>query len=101
MKKYSNKSKKDNYKNKVIARQMDRIETLRKTIFALEIDNVEKDKIIGSVDSLRNELITVIEDLKEKDKEYDKLIDELIAMRNVMNQEVFKGKWKIIKWLIK
>ena len=74
--------------------QSEKIEALRKAILALEIDNVEKDKIIGSVDSLRSELIDVIEGLKNKDRKYDELIDELITMKNVMNQEVFKGKWK-------
>ena len=42
-----------------------------------------------------------IKELKAKSEEYDKLLGDLLEMRKVMNQIVFKGRWKIIKLLMK
>ena len=99
-----NKKKKINrrdMKSRIIDRQTAEIENLKDTISDLEIDCEQKDALIRSIDSLRNEMLEIIDELKSKSDEYDKLMDDLIQMRNVMNQDVFNGRWKIIKWLLK
>ena len=57
--------------------------------------------MINSVDVIRNDLSILINNLKDKGVEYDKLIDELTEMRNSINKVVFKGKWKLVRWLLK
>ena len=39
--------------------------------------------------------------IKDKRKEYDELIEELRNMKKVMNQTVYKGRWRLVKLLIK
>jgi hypothetical protein len=39
--------------------------------------------------------------IKDKRKEYDKLVEDLRKMRKVMNKEFFKGRWRLVKFLIK
>lgn len=86
---------------KVILAQIEKIGKLKKQISDLEIDNQKKDAIINSITDIREELENTVEDLKEKREEYEKLIDELQQMKKVMNQTVFKGRWKLIKILLK
>lgn len=43
----------------------------------------------------------ILDDLKEKRKKYEDLIEELTTMKNIFNQSVFKGRWKLIKLLMK
>ena len=93
--------KKLKYKDQIIKRQTEKIDSLTKIISDLEIDCSEKDKIIDSISELQNDMEQVIKELKEKDEEYNKLISELLEMRKIMDQEVFKGKWKLIKLLLK
>ena len=96
-----NKSKSKDMKNRVIRRQVDEIESLKEKISSLEIDCNKKDEIINSIDSLRIELTDVIADLKKKGEEYDALISDVRKMKKVINEEVFKGRWNLIKLLIK
>lgn len=93
--------RKSNFKNQIIVRQVDKIDSLQKQIDALEIDNAKKDEIINSITSLRDDLFSTINELKSKGEKYDALIAELMQMRMVMNQTVFKGKWKLIRLLLK
>ena len=95
-----NKQKND-YKNQIINRQAKEIDNLKNMISELNIQSSEKDKIINSIEGLRNDLNEAIDDLKAKSEEYDKLLDDLLEMRKAMNQMVFKGRWKIIKLLMK
>ena len=88
-------------KDRIIKRQDDEIESLKNKISSLEIDNKEKDEIIGLIDSLRVEMTEVVNELKDKSKEYDKLLADLFQMRKVMNEELFNGRWSIIKLLMK
>ena len=90
-------------KDKIIKKQGDEIESLKSKISNLEIDNDEKDEIIGSIDSLRVEMTEVIDELKDKSREYDKLLTDLFQMRKVMCRELFDGelRWKIIRLLMK
>lgn len=93
--------KKPDIKNRTILNQIDKIDKLEKTISELEISCEEKDKVIASINVLRDDLFTVINQLKKKSDEYDVLIADLMEMRKVMNQTVFKGRWKLIRWLLK
>ena len=86
---------------KVVQNQITEIENLKKQISELEIDNCKKDEIIDSISVIRDDLVNTVEDLKNKREEYDKLIDELQKMKTVMNRTVFKGRWKLIKMLLK
>lgn len=96
-----NNKKKNDTKNRIIERQIIKIETLKKDISKLEIDVKEKEKLINSVTFLHDEFLDVIEDLKKQREEYSKLINELQEMKNTMNEIVFKKRWKLIKFLMK
>ena len=94
------KNKKSDIKSQIIDRQINEIEHLKQEISKLEIDCEEKNKLINSIDSLHSELVGVIDELKNKRQEYNKLITELYKMKSVMNQTVFKGRWKLIRLLL-
>lgn len=95
------KKKKSDLRSQIIVRQVDKIDSLQKQVSLLEIDNVKKDEIINSINALRDDLFEIVNELRGKGEEYDRLVAELIQMRNVMNQEVFKGRWKLIRLLLK
>lgn len=95
------RNRKSNIKSRIIERQTNKIESLKKRISELEIDCDEKDELINSVDSLRVEMEQIVEDLKSKGEVYDKLVGELTEMKKIMNEEVFKGRWNIIRFLLK
>lgn len=96
-----NDSRSKDRKNRIIRRQLDEIESLKEKISSLEISCNEKDDIINSIDSLRSELTDVIADLKKKGKEYDALIADVRKMKKVIDEEVFKNRWNLIKLLIR
>lgn len=100
-----NKRKRNNRKydlqNQIIQKKNDEIEALRNKVLKLEIDRDEKQELLESVDYLRIELKDIVEDLKKKKEEYDRLNEDLMKMRTVFNQEVFRSRWRIVKWLIK
>lgn len=98
------KSRKKKYgavKRSIIKSQADEIRKLKDKIAELEEENKKKDDIITSVEPLSDMLQKEIDEVRGKKKEYDKLISDLKKMRNVFNQEVFKGRWNIIKFLMK
>jgi chromosome segregation ATPase len=99
--KLSKKNKRNDIKTKIIKRQIDEIDGLKQQISELEIDCDKKDEIINSIETMREDFASVIDELKEQEKEYNMLIDDLMKMRNVMNQEFFKGRWKLVRLLIK
>ena len=92
---------KSDLKSRIISRQIDKINSLQKEISSLQIDNVKKTKLLNSINSLRDELFNTVNELKNKSNKYDELICELMQMINVMNQTVFKGRWKLIRLLLK
>lgn len=100
VKKMNKHNSKDRSK-RIINKQIEEIESLKKTILKLEASCNEKDEIINSIDSLRNELVNTIEDIKKKSEEYDQLIGELAEMRKAMNRDVFKGRWNLIRLMLK
>ena len=98
--KRSQSNRKD-MKARIIERQNADIDNLKEKIAKLEISCDDKDNLIHSIDSLREELVDIVDEIKKKSEEYDKLRDELLEMRNAMNQIVFKNKWRIVKWLLR
>lgn len=103
MRKYYNNrtNKKLDTKNKVIKRQIDEIESLKQMVSDLQVDCNEKDNVIESIESIRNDLLEIVEELKEKSKECDELINEVIEMRNSIDKYFFKKRWKLIRLLLK
>ena len=46
----------------------------------------------------------MIENIKEQKRlkeQYKSLIQELKQMKEIMNVTVYKGKWRLIRWLMK
>ena len=89
------------FQEKMISRQSEEIKSLKNKIEELKSECEEKDELIHSVDSLREELSAINSELKEKKNAYDRLIKELRKMKEVINNTCFKGRWKLIRWLIK
>ncbi len=88
-------------KDRIINRQSDTIEDMKKQISSLEIDVQEKDALLKSMDNLLDDMRKTVHDIDAKKDEYDKLIEELRNMKNIFNEEVFKNKWWLIKFLIR
>lgn len=108
----TNKDRKSDIKDRTITRQAKEIESLKTEISNLKIMCEEKDAIIkdkenetveftASIESLRGELKANLNELKQKSKEYDENLAEIKKMKRIFNQELFKGRWKIVKLLIK
>ena len=73
-----------------------------KVILTQDIKGVgKKDEIINSVAYLKEELSQNIEKIKKYKDEYKRRIDELRKMKEDFNQTVYKGKWNLVKFLIK
>lgn len=94
-------NKKVELQEKLISRQSEQIEKLNVQIAKLKLEIEEKDNIINSVSSLRDELIQKNKDIDKYKEEYRVLIDELRKMKEILNQEVYKGRWWLVKFLIK
>lgn len=92
---------KSDVKNKIIKRQADEIDSMKSQIERLNIDNANKDELIHSVDHLRDEFMGIIDSLKDKESEYDKLIEDLRLMRKAFDREVFANRWWLVKRLMK
>lgn len=88
-------------KDKIIKRQIVEIDRLKKNVSTLEVSCEKKEKLINSFETLRTEMENTVNGLKEKENEYDVLIEDLKKMRSVMNKTVFKGRWRLIKLLLK
>lgn len=93
--------KKYETQKKIVLRQLDEIEKLKSSISELEIDSEKRTELIDSITDIRTELYEIIDDLNEKREEYTRLIEDLKQMKMVMNQTVFKGKWRLIKLLLR
>ena len=93
--------KKYEFQKKLTLKQSEEIKELEFKIEELENKCKEKDKIINSIESLRNELMENINGAKESREKYEDLVSELREMKKVMNQTVFKKKWKLIRFLMK
>ena len=89
------------FQSKMISRQSEQIEDLKSQNEKLKLELQEKGMLINSVAPLKEELMQNIAEVKRSKKEYAKLISELRKMKDIMNQEVYKNRWWLIKYLIK
>lgn len=96
-----NYKRKYEFQKKMNLRQSEMIEKLKARVEELELMCKEKDDEINSIDSLRVELTKNVNETKKYKKEYEELIKELREMKKIVNQEVYRGRWKIVRWIIK
>lgn len=96
-----NYKKKYEFQKELISRQAEEIEILKNEIQELKLKCEEKDKLINSVEPMRRELKNNIDEIKKQKEEYKKIIKEVRKMKEIVNQEVYRGRWKIVRWLIK
>ena len=96
-----NDKNKVEFQRKMIARQSEQIESLKSEIEKLKLALEEKDRVIRSVDSLRNELAQNVAEVKKNKEKYFKLVEDLRKMRKIIDQDVYNGKWKLVQFLIK
>lgn len=85
----------------MISIQSKKIKELESQVENLKLECKRKDEIINSVVPLRDELTMEVAEAKKHKKRYKELIDELETMKEIINQEVYKGRWRIIKFLLK
>ena len=93
--------KKLEFQEKIILRQSGQIEDLKFQIEKLKLEIKEKNELLESVDYMRKELLDNINEIKQKKNEYKKLIEELKTMKNIINENVYKNKWRLVKFLLK
>ncbi len=96
-----NYKKRLEFQQGLISKKSEEIESLKLEIEKLKFELQEKDKVINSVSSLRDELSQNVADAKKYKEEYERLINELKKMKKIMNKEVFKNRWWLIKLLLK
>lgn len=96
-----NYKKRLDFQQKIISRQSEQIDMLKVEVEKLKQKLKEKDEIINAVEPLRKEMTESIEEHRRLKIEYKNLIEELRKMREIVNQEVYRGRWKIIKFLMK
>ena len=89
------------FQQKMISRQSEQIDDLKLEIEKLNLKIKEKDEIIASVEPMRKELSQNVAEVKKDKNEYKKLIKELKKMKEIFNREVYKGRWWLIRLLIK
>lgn len=87
--------------SKIISRKSKQIEDLESHVSKLKLEIEEKNMIIDSVASLKNELSFHVTEAKKYKEESKELVQELKKMKKIFNREVFKGRWNLIKFLIK
>lgn len=96
-----NYKKRLDFQQKIIFSKSEEIESLKLENEKLQQKLKEKDEIIASVDSIRSEMIESVKEHKRLKKEYRGLIQELRQMKSILNKEVFKNRWWLVKLLIK
>ena len=96
-----NFKKRLDFQKDMISRQSQQIEDLKSEIEGLKQELKKKDEIINSVEHLRKELTENVAEIKNRKNEYKSLIEELRKMKEIFNQEVYRGRWRLVKFLIK
>lgn len=89
------------FQNKIISHQSKQIEELELQVQKLKLEVEEKNKTINSVALLKEELIKNVDDSKKYREESKELVCELRKMKDIMNKTVFKGRWRLIRFLMK
>lgn len=90
-----------NFQSNIITKQSEQISLLKSQNERLEQKLKEKDEQLLSVEPLRKELAENVQECKRFKNEYKSLIEELKKMKSIFNQEVYKNRWWLIKFLIK
>lgn len=99
--------KKKNFERKyelqktVIAHQTKQVSLLKEQVEKLKQEIEEKNELINSIEPLKIELADNIAEHKRLREQYNKLIEDLKKMKEIMNQEVYRGRWRLIRFLIK
>ena len=62
--------------------------------------NINNKKVIKAMKQYILEVMDESE-VKRYKKEFRELVDELRKMKEVLNREVYKGRWRLVKFLIK
>jgi SMC interacting uncharacterized protein involved in chromosome segregation len=96
-----NYKKKLNFQQNVISKKSEEIEYLKSENEKLERKLKEKDEIIASVEPMRKEMAENVKELKRCKDEYKSLIEEVRKMKKIINREVYKNRWWLIKFLLK
>jgi DNA anti-recombination protein RmuC len=97
----NNYKRKYEFQQKMITRQSEQIEALKLQNEKLKLEIAEKEQAINSVGYLREELTQNIADIKQYKEKYKRLIQDLRDMKKILNQEVYKGRWWLVRFLIK
>ena len=96
-----NYKKRLEFQQKMISRQSEEIESLKLQNEKLKLELQEKDEVINSVTHIREELAKNVAESKKYKEEYGRLIKELKDMKEIINQEVYRGRWNLVRFLIK
>lgn len=89
------------FQQKTISRQSKQIEDLISINRKLQLEIEEKNNVINSVEHLRKELTQNVNKIKKYRVEYENLIDEIKEMKKAVDQNVYKGRWRLIRLLMK
>ena len=89
------------FQQKMINRQSEQIENFKNEIGKLNNKLIEKDEIINAIEPMRKEMANNLKEQKKLKEEYKSLIDELKKMKKIINKDVYRKRWWLIKWLIK
>lgn len=87
--------------NKLISRQSEQIKDLEQQVRDLQLEIEEKNKIINSIEPMREEMAKHIAEVKKRKVEFESLTNELRKMKDVLNETIYKGRWNIVKLLIR
>lgn len=96
-----NYKKRLDFQQKMISRQSEQIKDLKSDNEKLKLELQEKNELINSVASMRKELAQNVAEIKKGKEEYKRLIGEVKMMKSIMNKEVFKNRWWLIRLLLK
>lgn len=89
------------FQQKIIARQSSQIDDLKSEIEKLNNKLIEKDEIISSIEPMRKEMTETLNEVKQQKNEYKTLIQELKTMKNIVDEEVFRKRWWLIKFFLR
>lgn len=96
-----NYKKKLEFQQQIISRQSEQIEKLKLQNDKLKLKLKEKENIINSFANLKDELVQNVAKVKKYKQEYKGLINELRKMKEIINITVYKGRWWLVRLLIK
>lgn len=89
------------FQSQMISRQSRQIDALKLENEKLKEKIKEKDNIISSIEPMRKEMADSIKEYKRLKNEYKTNVQELKQMKDIMNKEVFKNRWWLLKLILK